>query len=52
MTVKTDEETVDTCDQIDRYLLFIFLAECILKILTLGVYDYFKDGWNKYHNSH
>ena len=50
MAVTDDEDTVKTCNEIDFALLFVFVTECILKMIALGINDYFKDGWNKYYN--
>ena len=43
----SDEETIRILDQIDEILIYIYLAECILKIITLGIVPYFSDNWNK-----
>ena len=43
-----DEETKEICIQIDYILLWFFATEIVLKILTLGLTDYFADPWNKY----
>jgi hypothetical protein len=42
-----DPDTEEILDQIDQVLLYIFLAEVILKIIALGIVDYFADPWNK-----
>ena len=46
----TDEDTLDKLDLVDDIILYIFLAEVILKIIALGIFPYFSDNWNKYSN--
>ena len=46
--VDTDQDTSDLLDQIDNYFVYIFILEFVIKIIGLGVTDYFKDNWNKF----
>ena len=45
--IYSDEETIYVLDCIDRGLLSIFCAEVVLKIIGLGIVDYFGDNWNR-----
>ena len=42
-----DEETQNTLDIIDNVLLYIFVTEAVLKLIGLGITEYFDDNWNK-----
>ena len=45
-----DAQWNNTIDQIDNVFTYIFIAECIFKILALGLYShnnsYLREGWN------
>ena len=43
-----DDDTLSTLETIDTVFVYIFVAEFIIKVLGLGVRDYFKDNWNKF----
>jgi Ion transport protein len=45
-TFTSSEDTTNTLDDIDGYLVWIYLGEVIIKLLGLGVIEYFSDGWN------
>jgi hypothetical protein len=40
------QDTLDTLDQIDEILIWVYLTEVVIKILGLGIYQYFSDAWN------
>ena len=42
-----DEDKIATLEIIDKVILYIFVLEVILKIIALGVVEYFGDNWNK-----
>jgi len=46
--VDTDQSIADFLDTIDGYFVYIFIIEFVMKIIGLGVTDYFKDNWNKF----
>jgi hypothetical protein len=48
MELSEDQNTV--LDEIDRIIVYVFLAEAVLKLLGLGIKNYFNDTWNKYFN--
>lgn len=35
-------------DQIDEVIIYIYIAEAIIKIIGLGIEKYFEDDWNTY----
>ncbi|CAK69287.1 unnamed protein product (macronuclear) [Paramecium tetraurelia] len=39
-------EVLAIFDTIDTVFLGIFIFECLIKIIGLGIYDFFVDGWN------
>lgn len=41
------EETLRTFDIIDDVFVYVFCAEAIMKIIGMGVSEYFTDNWNK-----
>jgi hypothetical protein len=41
-------KTQDTVNAIDDLLVYIYVAEVIIKIIGLGLIDYFSSGWNVY----
>jgi Ion transport protein len=42
----TNQDVLDTLDNIDNYLVWIYLGEVIIKLLGLGINPYFRNGWN------
>jgi ABC-type proline/glycine betaine transport system permease subunit len=47
-TFTSSEDTTDLLDEIDGYLVYVYLAEVIIKLFGMGVINYFSDGWNMY----
>jgi hypothetical protein len=45
-TYTTNENTINAMDQIDTFCLYIYISECILKFIGLGIVKYFEDSWN------
>ena len=43
----TDPDMKKTCEDIDYYILFIYVFEVIVKLVALGFTEYFADPWNK-----
>lgn len=43
-----DEDILVILDTIDEYFVYVFLGECIIKIVGLGIKEYFSDNWNKF----
>lgn len=41
-----DQDLLDTLDEIDNYLVWIYLGEVVIKMIGLGINTYFKNGWN------
>ncbi len=41
-----NQTTLDNIDQIDNVLVYIYLAEVIIKLLGYGIQAYFREGWN------
>ncbi len=41
-----DDDTTQTLDDINSVLNYIYLFEVVVKILGIGIVDYFKDNWN------
>lgn len=44
----TDQALLDLLDNIDNYLVWIYLGEVVIKLLGLGIAAYFRNGWNVY----
>lgn len=44
--IVTDEDALLILDSIDDYILYVYILECILKIIGLGVEKYWEDSWN------
>lgn len=42
------EPTSTILNAIDDYMLYVFTAECVLRILGTGLYAYFSDSWNRF----
>jgi len=45
-TFESDQDVLDKIDSIDNVLVYIYCGEVIIKLIGLGIYDYFDDGWN------
>lgn len=43
-----DTDILTIFDTLDTVFLAIFIFECAIKIISLGVYDFFKDSWYKF----
>lgn len=43
-----DADTIKILDRIDDVFVYIFCAEALLKIIGMGLDDYFSDNWNKF----
>lgn len=39
---------LDSLESLDTVFIYIFIAEFAIKVVGLGVKDYFKDNWNKF----
>ena len=46
--VSSDEDVLNILYDIDDYFLYIYIIECFIKIIGLGLEKYFNDGWNKF----
>lgn len=46
MAVITDESKIEELSKIDDILLYFYIAECVIKIIGLGIEKYFEDPWN------
>lgn len=44
--ITDDTEQNDIYDRIDDVCLYIYIAECVLKIVGFGIIKYFDDNWN------
>ena len=42
-----EESWDDLLVMIDRYFIYVYILEAVLKIIGLGFFDYFRDNWNK-----
>lgn len=45
-TFSTDDDLLNTLDELDNILVYIYTAEIFIKILGMGITGYFKDTWN------
>ena len=43
-----EDNVVQILDKIDEYFVYVFLIECVMKIIGLGIKEYFADNWNKF----
>lgn len=41
------EDFTDLMLQLDSYFVYVYILEAVLKIIGIGIFDYFRDNWNK-----
>mgnify|MGYP000849027688 CR=1 FL=1 len=46
-TASNDQNLIDTLDNIDNYLVYIYIAEIVIKVFGFGIREYWHDNWNK-----
>ena len=46
MSVINDDTIINRLNRIDDICLYFYIAECVLKIIGLGIEKYFNDSWN------
>lgn len=46
--METDEEKLNTLYTIDNICLYIYIVECAIKAIGLGLEKYWEDGWNRF----
>lgn len=48
ITMSMEGSFVDTLDEIDDILVYIYIVEAIIKIVGFGIEKYFEDDWNMF----
>jgi voltage-gated sodium channel len=46
LMTEPEDPTNTTLNKIDDYMLYIYIAEFVVKVIGLGVIDYYSDPWN------